>query len=208
MRAGQQTYLRVRSDLGDDLITPRAAALDQVLPLVLVAGKVMSMQVGTDLRSAAAPLLHRATLNTRSKLDRDAALEREEQRYRAVETVLRGAGRPLTRSELRAALELEADDSELFHGLVGREPFIEVDSRSWGLVERDLPDGEAGFERALAAIAAANSKDAESAFLTVQQLSSAHASWSYEMAASAYRVYKTRALSFPRTLSGVRMREA
>ena len=103
-------------------------------------------------------------------------------------------------------MQLPADETELLHGLVGREPFIEVDARRWGLIDRDLPGGEPALRLALEALGQANSKDAESAYLVVQRLSDQHASWSFEMAASAYRVYKSSSLSFPRTLSGIRIR--
>ena len=145
-------------------------------------------------------------MNHPPQFDPDAPSEHEAEPYQHVEAVLRDAGRPLTRSDLRAALKLGAAESELLHGLVGREPFVEVDARRWGLIDRDLPAGEAGFRQALAAIHDADSKDAESAFMTVQKLSSLHATWTYEMAASAYRVHKSRVLSAPRTLSGIRIR--
>lgn len=148
-----------------------------------------------------------STMNTPEIPDPDAQSAREDEPYRSVEAVLRSAGRPLTRSELREALSIGASETELFHSLVGREPFIEVDARHWGLIDRDVPSGESGFQLALDAIREADSKDAEQAYVAVQAISAEHASWSYEMAASAYRVYKSRALSCPRMMSGIRVRE-
>ncbi len=162
--------------------------------------------LNTPLKPNADATIADAAIADAAGAEPSSASERRHEQYRQVEAALRSAGLPLSRSELRTALALEAGESELLHGLVGREPFIEVDARRWGLIDRDLPGGEIGFRQALDAIRDANSKDTESAYLTVQKLSRVHATWSYEMAASAFRVHKTQALSFPRTLSGIKLR--
>ncbi len=123
----------------------------------------------------------------------------------AVEATLRHGGKPLTRAEVRLALNIPADDVQIFHAMVGRLPFVEVDHRRWGLVDRDVPGGVAAYEAAIVAIGTARCTTPLAAQAAVARLSGAHATWSREMVASAYRTWKARRSdSFEPESTGVR----
>jgi len=123
----------------------------------------------------------------------------------AVEATLRRAGRPLTRAEVRLALNIPADDAQVFHAMVGRLPFVEVDPRRWGLVDRDIPGGVAAYEAAIVAIGAARCTTPLAAQAAVARLSGAHATWTREIVASAYRTWKARrSIAFESETTGVR----
>ncbi len=107
-----------------------------------------------------------------------------------IECALRCAGRPMTRAELRAALGLSPLDGSVFYALQGRLPFVEVDGRSWGLAERDVPGGLAAFHRAVCALRLAACRSHAAATSVVLALGGDLGAWTPEMAASAYRVVK------------------
>jgi hypothetical protein len=110
----------------------------------------------------------------------------------SMELVLRCAGHPLTRSELRAALGLPADHTACFYALHGRPPFVEIDDRRLGLIDRDLPGSTGALQQALEAIAHTGCRAPDVAHAVVTSLGEELASWSKEMAASAYRIFKAR----------------
>ncbi len=126
--------------------------------------------------------------------------------YDDVEAALRYAGRPLTRSELRAALNIPANDARLFHGMVGRVPFVEVSNRAWGLVDRDVPGGSAAFEAALIALDSDPCNTPARAYMIVRRVSAVHETWSQELMVSAYRVWKARSTVFALEVSGTVVR--
>lgn len=119
---------------------------------------------------------------------------------------LRAAGRPLTRSELRAELGIAADDARPFHAMAGVLPFVEVDARRWGLVERDVPGGTKAFDAALTVLARAGCATSHDAKLVIAQMPGPHDSWTSEMSVSAYRVLKSRRAAFAAEGTGVRVR--
>jgi hypothetical protein len=110
--------------------------------------------------------------------------------FQRIESALRCAGRPMTRTELRAALGLSPLDSAVFYALQGRLPFVEVDGRRWGLAERDVPGGLGAFHRAVCALQLAACRSPAVATGVVLALGGDLGAWTPEMAASAYRVVK------------------
>jgi len=125
---------------------------------------------------------------------------------RRIEAALRLAGRPLTRAELRGGVGVGPGEAKAFYDLQGRLPFIEVDSRRWGLVGRDLPGGLAAFEQAADALARAGCKTPGAACGVVSALSDVHSLWTAEMTCSAYRTMKLRALAGPSAAGASRLR--
>jgi hypothetical protein len=110
--------------------------------------------------------------------------------FQRIESALRCAGRPMTRTELRAALGLSPLDSAVFYALQGHLPFVEVDGRRWGLAERDVPGGLEAFHRAVCALQLAACRSPAVATGVVLALGGDLGAWTPEMAASAYRVVK------------------
>jgi hypothetical protein len=110
--------------------------------------------------------------------------------FQRIESALRCAGRPMTRTELRAALGLSPLDSSAFYALQGHLPFVEVDARRWGLAERDVPGGLAAGHRAVCALQLAACRSPAVATSVVHGVSAELATWTPEMAASAYRLVK------------------
>jgi len=128
--------------------------------------------------------------------------------YDDAEAALRRAGRPLTRSELREALNMPANDARLFHGMVGRLPFVEVTGRTWGLVDRDVPGGRAAFEAALSALDSAPCNTPDRARVLVGRVSAVQEARSHDLMVSAYRVWKAgRAVFTPERSGSVVRRE-
>jgi len=110
----------------------------------------------------------------------------------------------MTRSELRAALALDAVEARTLHVLAGTLPFVEVDARRWGLVDRDVPGGAKAFEAAIAALERAACAMSQDAVAVIASLLAPHSSWTPEMAGSAYRVLKVRRAAFAAERTGVR----
>ncbi len=73
----------------------------------------------------------------------------------------------------------------------------------WGLVDRDVPGGEAAFDMAIAALEEKQCTTPECARVLIRDLSADHALWSEELAASAYRTWKAERNTFPPEKSAI-----
>lgn len=114
-----------------------------------------------------------------------------------IEAALRCAGRPLSRCDLRAALGLGSMDVGSFYTLQGRLPFVEVDARRWGLVERDVPGGLPAFTAAVTAMTRAGCRAPGAADEVVRALGGIYEQWTPEMIVSAYRAVKLGGFASP-----------
>jgi len=92
--------------------------------------------------------------------------------------------------------------------LAGTLPFVEVDARRWGLVDRDVPGGAKAFEVALTALDRAACATLQDAIAVIACMPAPHSSWTPEMAGSAYRVLKVRRVTFIAERTGVRIRSS
>ncbi len=104
------------------------------------------------------------------------------------EAALSREGKPMLRADLMLALGDAAQ--EAFYRMTGKRPFVEIDSRSWGLIERDVPGGNAAFDLALEMLRTMIPRAAAITDELVAQvctLSDAHRAWSREMVATAVR---------------------
>ncbi len=106
----------------------------------------------------------------------------------AVEKLLRRHGKPMTRTELIATLG--ASTQTIFYVMLGQRPFVELYSQVWGLIDRDVPGGDAAFDEALALLRPSWSRCSaitEEAVEAVRALSAHHRSWSRDTIVSAIR---------------------
>jgi len=104
------------------------------------------------------------------------------------ESALRDAGTPLDRGVLSVRLG-DAAQTTLYR-MAGTRPFVELDARTWGLIERDLPGGDACFDAAVNFLRNSRGSDlntSDPVITEVRALSADHARWTREMAVAAIR---------------------
>jgi len=109
------------------------------------------------------------------------------------EAALHREGKPMLRADL--VLALGAAAQEALYRMAGKRPFVEIDSRTWGLIERDLPGGSEAFEVALETVRSTIPRTAaitDELVATVRALSDAHRAWSREMVATAVRCARSQ----------------
>lgn len=104
------------------------------------------------------------------------------------EQALREAGTPLDRGAL--AQKLGEMAQTVFYRMSGARPFVELDVRTWGLIDRDVPGGNAAFDQAVSELRAtwgSQLNTSEAVIETVRTLSDEHAQWTREMIVAAIR---------------------
>lgn len=107
--------------------------------------------------------------------------------------ILQEHGGPLTRAELLAAVRCRASCRALsFQGTILHAPFVPLDERRVGLIERDVPGGHTAMEAAAAILEDALKRTHRALFprealRAVQALGGDHASWTTSMISAAAR---------------------